>query len=385
MSVTIFQKFVLNERNKDNSVIYLQLTQYRRVLRRSTNITIPKGCFDKKTQRIKTSCRECAEFNILLDDIQNKVNKFILNESLNGSGVELEQVFDFVFNCSKTLNNNIYYADFVRDYISKHEKLYKKDVIKIWRSKLNIVQEYKPNLRLKDITSNFLNHYYTYLQAVRNNNKYSAGTHLKIMRKFVNLALKQGLIDKYPFDNFKIPVARGQRTFLTINEIKQIEQFMLQADCLQIKNVCRYFLFACYTGLRFTDVQNLKFSNIVSDLNIKYLELIMEKTQEKILIPLNNKALNLIDFERTSDRVFDVISNQKTNSYLKVIADFCNINKVVTFHVARHTFATTGLSLGIPIAVVSKLLGHADIATTQIYAKITDNLKVQEIAKFDAI
>lgn len=109
MGVTIFQKFV----------------------RRSTNITIPKNSFDKKKQRIKPSCREYAEFNILLDDISNKVNKFILNASVNNTAVELEQVFNFVFNCSKTLNNNIYYADFVRDYISKHEKLYKKDVVKM--------------------------------------------------------------------------------------------------------------------------------------------------------------------------------------------------------------------------------------------------------------
>ncbi|MDD3739129.1 MAG: site-specific integrase [Lentimicrobiaceae bacterium] len=320
----------------------------------------------------------------MLDNINIKTNKFILNANINEQSVELEQIFDFVFN-NKKADKNIYYKDFVTDYINAHKNTYKDSVIKMWRCKLNVLLQYKPNLQLKDITSNFLDDYYNYLLNETNNGKYSANTHLKILRKFTNIAFKRGLIDKYAFDNFKIPTAHGTRTFLTSNEIKQIEQFRLTTNNKQIKNVCTYFLFSCFTGLRFSDIYNLHFSNIIDDLNIKYLNITMEKTQEKILIPLNKKALDLIDFTKTKDKVFDVLSNQKTNSYLKVVADFCNIDKNLTFHVARHTFATLGLTLGIPIAVISKLLGHANISTTQIYAKITNTLKVQEIAKFDTI
>jgi site-specific recombinase XerD len=144
-----------------------------------------------------------------------------------------------------------------------------------------------------------------------------------------------------------------------------------------VKNI---FLFSCYSGLAYADVQKLKRSEIRIGIDSeKWIFTKRQKTDVSSRIPLLPPALAIINrFEqhpqcKNKDRVLPVLSNQKMNSYLKEIADACGINKNLTYHIARHTFATTvTLSNGVPIETVSKMLGHRNIKTTQHYAKILD-------------
>ena len=136
------------------------------------------------------------------------------------------------------------------------------------------------------------------------------------------------------------------------------------------------FVFSCFTGLAYIDLANLKGENIVTLNGVEWIKGRRIKTGTLINVVLLDIPKRLIlkytDDKRRKEHLFPIISNQKMNAYLKEIAAICNIDKNLTCHIARHTFATMALSKGVPIESVSKMLGHTNIRTTQIYAKVTD-------------
>ena len=211
--------------------------------------------------------------------------------------------------------------------------------------------------------------------------------HIERFRKLINLSFKLGWITADPFVNFKSQFIKTERGFLSFNELLSIEEKQFSIPRLQL--VKDLFVFSCYTSLSYIDVINLTEDNICiaidGELWIHYKR---EKTTRPIRIPLLPKALEIIKKYKTDIKsisqgsLFPRISNQKLNSYLKEIADICRIQKNLTFHIARHTFATTvTLSNGIPIETVSKLLGHSRISTTQIYAKVIERKVSDDMQK----
>ncbi|WP_343066430.1 site-specific integrase [Mesonia hippocampi] len=207
--------------------------------------------------------------------------------------------------------------------------------------------------------------------------------HIQRLRKMVTLAYKMEWIDKDPFIKFKPTYIKNEREFLSENELRTIIEKEFEIERLEL--VKDLFVFSCYTGLSYIDVMNLNEDNITFGIDGgKWIITNRQKTHNKVKIPLLPIAEELIQkYEyhlktKKTKTLFPNISNQKLNSYLKEIADLCKIKKNLTFHIARHTFATTvTLSNGVPIETVSKLLGHSKIATTQIYARVIER-KVSE-------
>jgi len=196
-----------------------------------------------------------------------------------------------------------------------------------------------------------------------------------------------GWIERDPFINFKSKFIKTERGFLSLKELEEIENKLFTIPRLQL--VKDLFVFSCYTSLSYIDVIHLTVDNICigidGELWIYYKR---EKTTKPIRIPLLPKALEIIEKYKSNHKsiaqgtIFPKISNQKLNSYLKEVADICGIKKNLTFHVARHTFATTvTLSNGMPIETVSKLLGHSRISTTQIYAKVIERKVSDDMQK----
>jgi len=202
--------------------------------------------------------------------------------------------------------------------------------------------------------------------------------YLANFKKIVLRCLKNGWLQKDPFLGFNMAKKEVERTALTEHELEKLCSTRFSIERLEIvKNI---FLFSCYSGLAYADVQKLKRSEIRIGVDgEKWIFTKRQKTDVSSRIPLLPPALKILDrFEehpecKCKDRVLPVLSNQKMNSYLKEIADVYGINKNLTYHIARHTFATTvTLSNGVPIETVSKMLGHRNIKTTQHYAKILD-------------
>lgn len=200
--------------------------------------------------------------------------------------------------------------------------------------------------------------------------------HLERLRKMVSMAVRMEWLDKDPFAAYKLHFKKVEREFLTEVELAAIEKKDYKIERLQY--VKELFLFACYTGLSYIDVINLTPNNIRKGINgMSWIITQREKTSTPVRIPILPMAQCLIDKYKNHPRsqnkgtIFPNISNQKLNTYLKEIADLCEINKNLTFHIARHTFATTiTLTNGVPIESISKMLGHNSLRTTQVYAKV---------------
>jgi site-specific recombinase XerD len=229
----------------------------------------------------------------------------------------------------------------------------------------------------------FIADYEFYLRSVRKMGNNAVVKHLKMFRKIVNICLGNGWMNLDPYLNFKGKYKNVDKAILTRAELDLMASKEFASDRLaQVRDT---FLFCCFTGLAYSDIQKLQRSHITRGIDgDQWIFSQRTKTNVKSHIPLLPEALQIID--RYKDHplcesrglVLPVPSNQKMNDYLKEIAVICGINKVLTSHVARHTFATTiTLQNGVPIESVSKMLGHTNIRTTQIYAKILDT-KVSE-------
>jgi site-specific recombinase XerD len=194
----------------------------------------------------------------------------------------------------------------------------------------------------------------------------------------VNMAVIMDWLAKDPFAKYRQHFDKVERFYLTKEELSAIENKKFSIERLQ--TVKDLFLFSCYTGLAYIDTMNLTAGNIIKGIDGNdWLITSRQKTDTDVRVPLLPQAEELIkkykDHPKAANHgtLFPVISNQKTNAYLKEIADLCNINKAITFHIARHTFATTiTLSNGVPIESVSKMLGHTTIRSTQVYAKVVE-------------
>jgi site-specific recombinase XerD len=216
------------------------------------------------------------------------------------------------------------------------------------------------------------------LKTERNCAHNSALKYLAYFKKIVRIAYANGWLDKNPFFNFKSKRKVVEREFLTSQEL----QVMLEKEFSipRITHVRDVFIFCCFTGLAYSDVLKLTHRDIVIGIDgKKWIKTKRTKTKTLSSIPLLPIAWEILDKYKNEDhlrnkgRVLPVYTNQRMNSYLKEIADVCGIQKRMTFHLARHTFAATvTLSNGVPIESVSKMLGHRSLKTTQHYAKIVD-------------
>ena len=210
--------------------------------------------------------------------------------------------------------------------------------------------------------------------------------HLERLRKMTSLAMRLEWINKDPFEKYQMKFTKVDKEYLTANELLNMENKVFSIN--RIEAVRDLFVFCCYTGLAYVDVMNLKPEHIVEGFDGKdWIKTSRQKTNVPVNIPILPKGLSILEKYKKNIRanfkgtLFPVISNQKMNSYLKEIADLCGIKKNLTFHIARHTFATTvTLSNGVPIETVSKMLGHTKIATTQIYARVLERKVGEDMA-----
>jgi site-specific recombinase XerD len=239
------------------------------------------------------------------------------------------------------------------------------------------------DIDIKQLNYEFISNYEFWLKSVRKCDHNTSVKYLSNFKKIVHICIKHGWLDKDPFVGFKMTKREVERPFLVEEELTRIfdENFMMP----RLRQVRDIFIFCCYTGLAYADVKKLTREEITTGIDgKKWIWTSRQKTDSATRVPLMARALEIL--ERYKDdpqcvnqgRLLPVLSNQKMNNYLNEIADACSITKKMTFHTARHTFATTvTLSNGVPIETVGKMLGHKNLKTTQHYARILD-LKVSE-------
>lgn len=231
------------------------------------------------------------------------------------------------------------------------------------------------DILLSDINTKFINDFYIYLRTV--NGKNGHNYHMKMIQRFRTVfktAKDNGWVTADPFGGFKISMEETHREHLTIDELEVLMSKEMTSERLQrVKDI---FVFSCFTGLAYTDVRGLEKSEVVMGNDGRlWIDTRRDKTKVAVYVPLLDIPRAILEkyADPTShDRLLSIPANQKVNDYLKEIAAICGIDKNLTFHIARHTFATTvTLENGVALETVQKMLGHKNIRTTQVYAKMT--------------
>lgn len=242
-------------------------------------------------------------------------------------------------------------------------------------------QNKKKNILLEDITLKFLQDFDYYLKTKKAFKQITINKSIQRVRKIIKLAIAEGFLFTDPFLLYKPKKVINNVTYLTTEELFELENHIFSQPRLdQVRDM---FVFCCYTGLPYQEMSILTRRHIVKGFDGNYwIKMYRQKTKKVISIPLLSKSTNIIEkYEElcVNDLLLPVISNQKFNSYIKEIAEIIGIEKKLTHHIARKTFATTVLLYNdVPMEIVSELLGHSKISTTQEhYAKVVQK-KVSE-------
>lgn len=365
-------KFVLRPiRNNDKLfIVALRITENRKSVFIYTQINTSKKYWNENKQELKGN----DERNIVIKGYKKRISKIIFDNEANDLNLTARDVKSRL-----TQREDITFNEFIEDELKLMDIA--PHTLKNYKSQLTKINNYNNHILFKNINLDFIEKY-NYWRRSGDLKENTITKDMTVLRTFVNLARKKGHIKTNPFEHFKLKGYVSNREYLSDNELKSIEALMYDYEIKPgTLNVLSYFLFACYTGLRYQDIKDLKHTNISENL----ISIEMHKTKLRVSIPIIDKAQALIP-EHTNDneKVFKVFSNQVTNRHLKEIASLTGITKPISFHVARHTFATLALTYGIPINIVSQLLGHTSIKQTQIYAKIIDQVKIDYMKKLNA-
>lgn len=221
-----------------------------------------------------------------------------------------------------------------------------------------------------------------------NGKRLGNGTIIYYLSRFsyaLNFAKKSGLIKENPFNGLeaseKLKKPESVREFLTVEELKRL----IATDC-RYETVKAAYLFSCYCGLRISDIKNLRYDNVIPNDGRFMISVTMKKTGRPVFIPLSKNALKWLPLKRGDDRglIFrDLPCLTTINTVIKEWAKRAGIKKKITYHTSRHTFGTLMITAGADIYVTSKLMGHSDVKTTQIYARIIDSKKIEAVSKLD--
>jgi integrase len=245
----------------------------------------------------------------------------------------------------------------------------------------------RQDVSFDEINHSFIEDYEFYLKTEVKCSHNTAIKYLRNFKKIVRLAMSNGWIKADPFINKKLSCKPTDRLYLDADELDLIIKKEIKIPRLEL--VQDLFIFSCFTGLPYSDIISLTPDELVKDKEgTNWIDRKRTKNSKEYQVPLINIPLRLIEKykdhpgTKNSGKVFPSISNQNYNAYLKEICDICGIKKNITTHCARHTFGTTvTLSNGISIEAVSKMLGHTNLSSTKIYARITEKLVKNNMKK----
>lgn len=372
-----------NQVNKDGKVnIMIRLSVNGEVSQFSSKLDIEPESWDVRFGKAAGNSQKSRQLNSLLEDIRSSLKNHYHSIETYDALVTAEKVRNaFLGYSTKQCSLLELFKSFIEDArklvgISKTEATLAKYDRTCRRLEEFMKAKYKiTDIALKEIGYKFIKDFEMYLRTVSKCNENTTAKFMQTLRMIIILAKNNGLIFNDPFSNFKIRLKRVDRGYLTDGEIQTIlEKNFVSNRLEQVRDV---FIFSCFCGLSYIDIKQLKANNICTSFDGKqWIMTHRHKTDTPVNVPLLKIPLSILkkyEGKLSNGQLLPVLSNQKLNSYLKEIADLCGIQKNITFHLARHTFATTTtLSKGVPIETVSKMLGHTNIKTTQIYARITN-------------
>lgn len=346
--------------------------------------------WDNKLQKLNAQDANYKFINAQIKQIQTKINNIVLVIQLQGGDCSLDNIYNNYI--GKEIKKKDYVLSYYKQYLSKIKKLVGLEIKDNTYNKFVYVGNHleaflkwkfkKLDYPLEELSLQFLDDFDYYLKTEKKQEQITINKTIQRLRTPIKQAISEGYLDRDPFILHKSKTVRKTVIFLTTEELKTLENSVLQQK--RLSTIQDLFIFCCYTGLAYNEMSHLEKQNIQIGFDgINWIQMKREKTQRQISIPILPKAQEIIDkYLAESNRIFPPISNQKFNSYLKEITAITGIEKRLTHHIARKTFASTVLLYNdVPMEIVSELLGHSNMVITQeSYGKVVQK-KVSEEMK----
>ena len=348
----------------------------------NTKLDVLPSIWDGKMGKATGRTSEASRINRMLDDINASLNtiyhemqrrdNYVTAEKVKNECLGHSESHETILTLFQKHNDDVKQLVGISKTIATYRKyeVTRRHLAEFIQSKYNV-----SDISIKEISPMFITDFELYLRACKCGYNTTA-KFMQFFKRIIIIARNNGILVGDPFASYKIRLEKVDRGYLTEDEIKIILKKKMVSE--RLEHVRDLFIFACFTGLAYIDVAGLTQDNICKsfDGNL-WIMTKRQKTNTDVNVPLLDipkMILKKYKGKLPNGKILPVISNQKLNAYLKEIADVCGIKKNLTFHLARHTFATTTtLSKGVPIETVSKMLGHTNIETTQIYARITNS------------
>ena len=355
----------------------------------STGVFINPDCWNVSKQKAYPPNKGNAQINTQLSLIKQEINQAFLFLQVQNKKFDVDDIYRQYK--GENLKQEKSILEMFQLHILKQEKLIgisttKVSLAKFYQTETHVKtfikhQYKKSDFLLKDMTMAFINEFEYYLKAEKLFKQNTIHKTLQRFKHIVKVAVGLDYLAKDPFILYKNKKPKKEIIFLSTEELHLLEKHNFASPRLQ--QVADMFIFCCYTGLGYTEMATLKESNIQTGFDDnKWLHIRRQKTKKSYEVPLLSKASDILDKYRTEENLLPVVSNQRFNSYLKEIAEIVGIDKILTHHIARKTFASTILLFNnVPMEIVSELLGHSEIGITQEhYAKIVKE-KISEEMK----
>ena len=420
--------FTLESRKKDGVLIVENVPIRMRVnfaskrIEFTTGYRIDAAKWDSDKQRVRNGCtnklkQSASEINASLlgyyTEVQEIFKKFEVEEIMP-TPEQIKEAFNALHKPieevkQRKLTPNAFYKvfdEFVRDCGRQND--WTDSTYEKFAAVKNHLMNFRDELTFEFFNERGLNDYVGYLRDVKEMRNSTIGKQLSFLKWFLRWAYKKGVHQNNAYDSYKPKLKSTQKKiiFLTWNELNRLREFKIPSNKQALERVRDVFLFQCFTGLRYSDVFNLRRSDIKGD----HIEVTTVKTSDSLIIELNNHSKAILDkykdvaFE--DDKVLPVITNQKMNDYLKELAEMAGIDEPVrqTYykgneriddvtpkyallgtHAGRRTFICNALALGIPPQVVMKWTGHSDYKAMKPYIDIADDIKANAMSKFNQL
>jgi len=342
--------------------------------------------WDPRRYQMKGRTTEANVFNDYLDAVRVRAHQKYNELLMLNEEVLVTDLRDAILGVNTAKTRTV--IDIWEDHVNGLQKLIGKENTYATYQKYNTAKNhfikflqkyYRVNdVSIKSVDYHMIQQYNMYLKTEKGCSSNTATKFLQNLKRITCISMRSGWLMKDPFVGVNLSIKEVDRPYLTMEEIQKLIDYDSKIE--RLKRVRDIFIFSCYTGLAYIDVKKLKKSEVEGNDEIGYwIRTRRQKTDARANIPLLEIAMDIInnycrlDLLMPEDPILPVLSNQKVNAYLKELADLCGIHKELTFHVARHSFATTlTMTNGVPMETVSKMLGHKNIKSTQHYARIVD-------------
>jgi site-specific recombinase XerD len=366
--------------------VFLRVTVNGQRCETSISLKVKPEKWNSSAERLIGDSRESQELNFRLDTIRMRIMQIYREMEFDRETITAKKIIDRYQ--GRDIEPTIMLLDVFREHNERCHKLIGKDMapatVTRYETSLKHTANFikfnfkKDDIPIADVNHKFITDYEFYLKTERNCSHNSATKYLKNFKKIIRIALANEYITKDPFVNIRFTLDEVERDFLEDTELQRIIDKPISIERLAV--VRDIFVFQCFTGLSYSDVKGLRQEHIATDNNGKqWIRKKRQKTNNMCNIPLLDVSQQIMERYKSHPEcirrgtLLPVPCNQKLNAYLKELADICGIEKQISSHTGRHSYATSVcLANGVSIENVAKMLGHSDTKMTRHYAKVLD-------------